>query len=119
MRLWLVLTAPAQRQKVRLDPQTYLFIGRQAIARQPAKRCTFRELGLNMRIKPRQRLQREKSKPLAIRVDNGPMDRNANVERYIHTVRAEWPGRSHLENIEDVQEHATRRLARPLFLVQL
>ena len=77
--------------------------------------------------------------PLAIRLDNGPEyvsgrlqnwaenagigliyiqrgkpQQNAYVERYNRTVRTGWLGRYHFNNIEEVHEHATRWLTRPL-----
>ena len=76
-----------------------------------------------------------RGKPLAIRVDNGPEyvsarlqnwaevvgigliyiqpgkpQQNAYVERYNRTVRTQWLGRYHFNNIEEVQDHATRWL---------
>ncbi len=77
---------------------------------------------------------------MAIRVDNGPEyvsarlqnraekagigliyiqpgkpQQNASVERYTRTVRSEWLGRYDFTSIEEVQDHATRWLTRPLF----
>jgi hypothetical protein len=49
-----------------MEPQARLSIGRQAIAKQSAERRIYRELELNLRIKPRKRLQPEKPEPLAV-----------------------------------------------------
>ena len=41
-------------------------IGQQAIAKQSAERRIYRELELNLRIKPKKRLKRDKPEPLAV-----------------------------------------------------
>ena len=45
-----------------------------------------------------------------IYIQPGKPQQNAYVERYNRTVRTEWLGRYHFNSIEEVQEHATRRL---------
>ena len=99
----------------------------------------YRELELNMRIKPRKRLRREKpdalsvpeapnqvwaaqrnielmyiQPPLGVALQHlsamGKPQQNAYVERYNRTVRQEWLGRYLFDTLEQVQEHATRWL---------
>ena len=45
-----------------------------------------------------------------IYIQSGKPQQNAYVERYNRTVRTEWLGRYHFNNIEEAQERATRWL---------
>ena len=56
----------AQRPRLWLEPQTRLPIGWQAIAKQSAEKRIYCELELNLRIKPKKRLKRDKPEPLAV-----------------------------------------------------
>jgi hypothetical protein len=76
----------------------------------------YRELELNLRIKPRKRIVREKPEPLAlavpeaIRLDHiqpGNPQQNAYIERYNRTVRYDWLSHYLFESIEEVQNYAT------------
>ncbi len=44
------------------------------------------------------------------KIQPGKPQQNAYVERYDRTVRTEWLGQYHLNNFEEVQDHATRWL---------
>lgn len=85
----------------------------------------YRELELNLRIKPKKRLVREVPQPLSVPaginevwsidfmhdalVDSRSLQ-NAYVERYNRTVRYGWLNQCAFETIEQVQETATRWL---------
>jgi len=91
----------------------------------------YKELELNLRIKPRKRLVREK--PEVIRCDNGPEyistaiqtwaqewgirleyiqpgnpQQNAYVERFNRTVRYEWLSQYYWSDLTEVQDFATK-----------
>lgn len=81
----------------------------------------YRELELNLRIKPRKRLVRERPQPLAVpeainqMVDgfharSGSPQQNAYVDRYNRTVRYNWLAQLLFESIEEALESATRWL---------
>jgi hypothetical protein len=61
-----MLRASAQCAGPSVEPQTRLPIGRQAIAQQSTEKCIYCELELNLRIKPRKRLKRDKPDALAV-----------------------------------------------------
>jgi len=94
----------------------------------------YRELELNMRIKPRKRLVREQPEPLAVPyapneiwsmdfmhdqladgrsirfIQPGKPQQNAYIERYNRTVRYDWLAHHLFDSVSDIQDFATRWL---------
>ena len=86
-------------------------------------RRIYCELELNLRIKPKKRLERETPEPLAVpespnttwsmdfMADQpGNPQQNTYIERYNRTVRTEWLGQYIWQSIEEVRDHATKWL---------
>lgn len=73
-----------------MEPQARLSTGRQANGTFAVRRI-YRELELNMRIKPRKRLQREKSEPLAVpEAPNEVWSMRCPASECMHSLRGDF-----------------------------